>query len=53
MTLVVLYIALLGEVGLWAAFGAPPFSWHAWYLVIIPVAAIVFWPGKHTKNYRG
>lgn len=50
IVLVVLYVALLGELGLWAASGLPPFTWHAWYLAILPLAAIVFWPGKRTNK---
>ncbi|QRM23535.1 hypothetical protein [Burkholderia pseudomallei] len=53
IVLVVLYAVLLLELGLWAAFGVPPFSWHNWYLVIFPLAAVVFWPGKRNKNYGG
>jgi hypothetical protein len=42
----VLYVLLIAQAGLWALFGAPPLAWHNWYLVILPLAALVFWPGK-------
>ncbi|CAJ3485600.1 hypothetical protein [Burkholderia pseudomallei] len=53
VVLVVLYVVLLGELGLWLLFGAPPLTWHDWYLAIFPLAAVVFWPGKRNKNYGG
>jgi len=42
----VLYVVLLSEIGLWVVFGFPPFSWHDWYLAILPVGIIVFWPSR-------
>lgn len=44
--IVVLYVLLACELLLWIAFGAPPLRWHTWYLVIVPLGALVFWPAK-------
>jgi hypothetical protein len=50
IVIVVLYVLLLCEMGLWVVFGAPPLAWHGWYLVIFPLAAFVFWPGKRDNK---
>ena len=50
IVLVVLYVLVLVEMILWLLFGVPPLHWSNWYLVIFPLAAFVFWPGKRTNN---
>lgn len=46
IVIVLLYVLLLLEVGLWVAFGVPPLKWHNWYLLVLPIAVFVFWPAR-------
>lgn len=49
IVIVVLYVLLAAETLLWVALGAPPIRWRTWYLLIVPLGAFVFWPGKRCK----
>jgi hypothetical protein len=44
--IVVLYLMFLCEIGTWVVFGLPPFAWHDWYLAILPVGIVAFWPSR-------
>lgn len=49
IVIVVLYALLACELVLWIGFGTPPLRWHTWYVVIVPLGALVFWPTKREK----
>ncbi|CAJ8622191.1 Uncharacterised protein [Burkholderia pseudomallei] len=49
VVIVALYVLFACELLLWVAFGTPPLRWHPWYVVIVPLGALVFWPTKRGK----
>lgn len=46
VVIVILEALLVFELLLRLTFGSPPLQWHAWYPVVVPLGALVFWPAR-------